>query len=137
MSAQLHAVPPEQLPAVWPHVASSVENIAARSNGRMLASDIREMIERGERILWVAVDHENGNFLGLCMTEIQQYPRRKACRLVACVGHDRAKWTHLLGGVEGWAKSIGCDVMEGITRRGWARDLADYKMSHIFLEKEI
>lgn len=137
MGAQLHAVPPDALATVWPHIAASVEDIASRSRGRMLSSDIREMIERGERVLWIAVEIETGAFLGLAMTELREYPRRKACCLVACVGRDRAKWLHLLGGIEGWARSIGCDLMEGFARRGWAHELRDYKLSHVFLEKDI
>lgn len=137
MTARLFAVDPANLPVVWPHVAAEVENIAARSRGRMLASDIREMIETGERVLWVAVEQDNGALLGLAMTEIHQYPRRKACRLVACTGRERTKWLNLLGGIEGWAKAEGCDVIESFARKGWSRELPDYFMSHCFLEKDI
>lgn len=136
MTATLYPVPPEALSAVWPSIAPDVENIAARSRGRMLASDIRDLIEAQDRILWVAVGPA-GEYLGLAMTEIHQYPRRKACRLVACTGRERARWLPLLADIEKWAKSIGCDVMEGHTRKGWARELADYKLTHVFLERDI
>ena len=137
MTAILYAVSPEQLGAAWPIIVPDVENIASRSRGRYLSDDIREMIASGDRLLWVALNESDGAYLGLAMAELHQYPRRKACRLVACTGRERARWLPLLSGIEAWAKSVGCDVMESFARKGWARELSTYKMSHCFLERDL
>ena len=43
----------------------------------------------------------------------------------------------LLSQIEQWAKSIDCDVMEGLARKGWAHELTDYKLTHVFIEKDV
>lgn len=136
MNTSLVPVPPETLGAAWEHLCPHVERLAEITGGRLTAGDIRKRIESELFQLWAVL--ENGrNLVATVTTEVIEYPQRKTCRVVGCVGENRASWIHLLTEIEGWAQSKGCASMEIFARKGWARVLPDYRLTSIVLERDL
>lgn len=70
------------------------------------------------------------------ITEIVDYPQRSICRIWLAGGElDELKEAEKSIAV--WAKSIGCDGIEIIGRKGWQRQLKDYTATSVVLVKDI
>ncbi|CAN0493160.1 unnamed protein product, partial [Phaeothamnion confervicola] len=80
---------------------------------------------------------EDRDFLASVLTEIIQYPQRRVARIVGCVGEHRAKWVHLISEIQDWSRSQGCVAMEIVARKGWAKALPDFQMTHVILESDL
>ncbi len=116
-------------------VARLLAKAVERSRGKQDGDDIAAAIETGRMQLWLLA--APGQIAAIALTEISEYPRKKVCRVIACVGEGRERWQHHLAGIEDWAKEIGCDGMELVARKGWARVMSDYELTHVMLEKGI
>lgn len=133
---QIVEIGPEKIGPIWPHVRAHVESIAQSSLGKLTADDIAQLCMSGGVTMFVIIDGDK-RLLATVLAEFAQYPRKKVCRIIGCVGNDKAKWLHHLTEIEDWARVHGCGAMQNIARKGWARDLKDYKWSHILLERDL
>lgn len=135
MTTNLVLVPRDTLAQAWPHVGAHVEKMAEATRGKLSVADIRGRIEREECQLWVVL--EGSALLASVTTEIIVYPQRKVARILGCVGEHRAKWVHLIAEIQDWARANGCAAMEIVARKGWARALPDFQMTHVLLEADL
>lgn len=123
-------------PLVWPYLASAVE----RSRGRFSEVAMRRLLEAGDWLLWAALEHSEASdtVLGVAVTEILVYPAgKKVINIPICTGVEAKKWAALIGEIEKWGKTEGATAVQTWARRGWAKHLQDYEMTHVLLEKEI
>lgn len=129
-------VKPEQL-MVWAgRVRPHIEKMAEGSRGRYLASDILVAIAAGRMQLWLALS--GPEILCVMLTEIREYPRARALRIIGLVGHDHKKWRHLLSVVELAAKNnFGCTIMEASAPPRFGVLLPGYRSSHTLGEKPL
>ena len=131
---KLWGVQKTEIDQAWPLVAGLITEAVERG-GRHTPEEVREDIASGDAQLWVTwVDDE---VLGVCVTFVIDHKRMKLCRIWLCTGHDRKQWAHHLQGIEDWAKSIGCDAIDGVVRPGWEKVMRDYKKTHVVLEKKL
>lgn len=128
-------VPADMLSAAWPYVLPHIEKMAEATRGKLTTDDMRARIAGEECQLWVAL--EGKELLATLVTEIVVYPQRKVARIVGCVGEHRAKWIHLLGQIQDWARANGCAAMEIVARKGWAKALPDFQLTHVLLEADL
>ena len=70
------------------------------------------------------------------VTEIVDYPKRAVCR-IWLAGGEMDELIEAEKSIVEWARSHGCDGMEIIGRKGWERQLKDYKAASTVLIKEI
>ena len=70
------------------------------------------------------------------VTEIVDYPKRAVCR-IWLAGGEMDELIEAEKSIVEWARSHGCDGMEIIGRKGWERQLKDYKPASTVLIKEI
>jgi len=70
------------------------------------------------------------------VTEIVDYPKRAVCR-IWLAGGEMDELIEAEKSIVEWARSHGCNGMEIIGRKGWERQLRDYKPSATVLVKEI
>jgi hypothetical protein len=131
---RLVAIPPADAHEVWPHVAALVK--AAMEKGRLSNyTEVEQAVRSGAALLWLAWEGET--IKAAAVTEIGEANAEKFCTIVACGGHDRGQWLHLLEGLEGHAKAEGCAGMRVYGRRGWGKLLKDYRVTRLVLEKTL
>lgn len=136
MTTTLSSVPVEAVAQVWPFVVGLAATIAETSGGRVNAEHIRQHVEAGTMQLWVVLGAQ-GEALALAVTEIVAFPLSKVCVVRGLAGHDREKWVHHLDDIEAWAKGLGCTRIEVRGRKGMAKVLPQYKLTSVYLEKEL
>jgi hypothetical protein len=133
-------VQPRHLADIWPEASPLVALACARSSGKFEAPDIVRAVTRGEFQLWLGVTEREAHPVQVILiTRVLNYPRLRACELLACVGDDRESWEDLLDEIERWARDRGCALMQPIARPGWERVLAKrgYRKTHVMLEKPL
>ena len=138
---KLLPVPPDAVPQVWQILEPEIKSIADRSHGRLTVESIREEvsvpIQGGYRkFAWVAVD-ENGALMAIAIGGIEEFPGSKMLRIYGLSGRDRQKWLPLRTEIEAWAVSQGCTKAVFLARKGYARDLPDYRLEHVELVKDL
>ena len=127
---------PELIQSIWPFVSDLAGTIAETSRGRVNVEDVRALVMSGAMQLWLVLNGQGGA-VALVVTEIKVYPQAKVCIVQGLAGHDRGQWMHHLEGIEAWAKSLGCARIEVRGRKGMAKVLPDYRLTSVYLEKEL
>ncbi len=90
------------------------------SFGAYTKQDLIEGVESNDMQLWNAV--KDGKVIGIEVTQIIQFPRKKVCNLLLTAGSDLGLWGgELLELIESFAKSQGCDLITGQGRKGWLK----------------
>lgn len=131
----LQKVPVEHVAAVLPHVVGRLQVIVDRSGERYTVASVAELLMRGEFQLWIIGDEA---IKGVVLTELFFAPSgKKIMGIRAATGDAAEGWLHLMPELEAWARHEGCHSVEAIARKGWARRLSDYKMTHVILEKDL
>lgn len=131
----LQKVPVEHVAAVLPHVIGRLGAICDRSGERYTVASLVQLIMGGEFQLWIIGDDQ---VRAVVLTELFFAPSgKKVASIRAATGDAAEGWMHLIAELEQWAKAEGCHVIEAVARKGWARRLTDYKMTHVILEKEL
>lgn len=116
-------------------VKDLVSQATARGRGKRATVDIWNDLCNARMQLWILATGREID--AIAITEVSEYPRRKICRVIACVGEGRERWQHHLAGIEDWAREIGCSGIELIARKGWVRIMSDYEFTHAMLEKDL
>lgn len=132
----LVGVPTDKIEAAWPHIVELIERACARSSGRYTAEGFKKRLLDRDQQLWLSWKE---GVEALAITEIRTYSDTglKACIVVVGTGRNRKHWSSFHEQVGEWARSQGCTLMEAITRPGWARELTEFRKTHIILEKAL
>jgi hypothetical protein len=90
--------------------------------------------------VWQAIANKQAAFFPLeksaIVVEIVDYPQRATCR-IWLAGGDMEELIEAEKDICIWARERGCDSMEIIGRKGWERQLRDYKPTATVLVKDI
>lgn len=107
---------------VWEEVSPLLEKALARSNGEMWLEDVYDRCKDNRMNLLIAVIEKA--IVAAFVTEVVDYPRKRALRLVLGGGAHLKEWgPHLNEFMEIGAKAIGADLIEVHGRKGWMRYL--------------
>jgi hypothetical protein len=132
--SELCCVDPAQVPKVWPHMAHHIRRAMARGGmGRF--EDVERDVLTANAYLWLAI--ESGSVLAAAVTQVTQDKDRRLCTIVACGGHDWARWGALIEGLESYARAERCGRMEIAGRPGWLKRLPDYRLAKVVIRKEL
>lgn len=116
-------------------VAGLLGDVVRRHEGELSVNGIVDRIAKREWILWLVF---NGDVQAILATELYfDVGGAKRCRIPFCTGDGARGWVHLLDGIEAWAREEGCTKLDMIARKGWAKHLPDYRMTHVVLEKDL
>lgn len=112
------------IPQVWPAVEPWIGAALAHGGGGYWLEDIYAGLLGRQMKLWLV---KNGATAKACaITQLWNQPRLKVCDILAVGGRDLASWEHLIGEIEAWAASMGCDETRAHGRLGWKRQAARY-----------
>lgn len=129
--AETHLVPPDRVNDIWPYAADYLRAAVDRC-GDWTLTDIRAELDRAYLQLWIVWD---GSVAAAAVTELDNVPRGRVCRVVACGGH--ADWREAIKPIEQFAKNEGCTAMRIHGRAGWARLFRSYEIEWVALEKRL
>lgn len=134
------AIHPQLLPHVWEHVAPLL-NKAVKLNPELInIDDVLVGAKAGAYVIWVAIDEENGEFVGTVTTRIIPYPQSKGLAMDFLGGTRMKEWLHLAqDAVEEHAKRNECTHLEAYGRRAWSRYLEPlgWGQAYITYKKEL
>ena len=130
-------VPVDKLAEVLPHIQPLILEAVAAYDGRHTYQSMMELILAEHVVLFVAA--EGGTAHGLIGAQISQEPSGlRTCQFRFVSGPGFRRWSDLaLDTVEAFAKHHGCHRMEGMGRKGLAKAMPDYKITHVMLEKDL
>lgn len=134
----LVALSPAQVAQRWAELIPFIADVADSSSGRHAPIDIFKALLGGDWHLWTA-EHEDGKPVAILIARIVQFPRLRACELLAATGSEMTQWQDFIADIEEWARAQGCTLMQPVTRPGWERVLAKYgyRKTHVLLEKPL
>lgn len=128
----LRQVPVPFLNVVWPQVSQWIaERVVERSNGELSLAGIAERLLTGEWQLWVVVD---GTYRAVLATELT---KEGIARINFATGRGAEDWKHLIDEIKEWARQQGCHHLKMLARKGWAKHLPEFKISHVMLEMDL
>lgn len=131
----LDAVSPDLLPQVFPYIEDKLRSVAERSGGRWTLKNIVDDVMSRKITLLVVVDTEVRAVLA---THLHQAPSGMiVLQIQFCTGENSKDWLHLLKMVEDYGRKNGAAKVEMWARKGWARKLEDYHLTHVLLEKDL
>jgi len=118
---QARGVPVALVPKAWPLVVAWVTEALTKGKADETPEEIRQRLLTGAQQLWLAWDEELGRARGMCITELYESARGKACNLALVAGRDFGCWQHLTEAVKAFARLQGCVRLEAAGRKGWER----------------
>lgn len=129
-------VTPENFAALWNEIKPLLENCCARSRGRFSAdTSVQAMVECRWQF-WVGIGE--GSVQVFAATEMLRFPTGLlAGNIIMTTGKKRSEWKHLIDDLAIWFKDQGCEIQQTLARKGWARELPDFDMTHVLLERYI
>ncbi len=131
----LRQIPTPLLSWIWPRVIDHLQSVIERTEGRWTLDTVADDLIAERWQLWVVWD---GSVAAVVATELFfEASGQKAARIVFTTGQRARDWTPLIAELEAWARNEGCLRLEMLARKGWARHLPDYKMTHVLLEKDL
>ena len=123
---------------VWPTVQKWLtDNGAKLMRGNDSVEDVKQAIDTNNAQLWI---WKTETALGIVVTQIVQYPRRKVCFIKFGTGYNAKEWAvPIITAIERFAEFSGCGAVEICARPGWIKLLesAGYGSRHILLTKEL
>jgi len=133
-------ITPDKLGKVWHFVEPLLNKAVSLSPEKIAIQDVLEGALHGVYLVWVAIDEENGEFVGAVTTRIIVYPRTKAMALDFVGGSRIKEWIGMgFEAVEEHARRNDCTHLEGYGRKAWERFIQPHgwKQAHITFHKEL
>ena len=130
--SRLIGIQAEALPEWYATIEDAFRLMAVKSNGRWEVSDIVRFVANRDMQLWVSM--EGDAVEAVLLTEIINYPRKKALRFSACVGRDWQKWSGFHTPIMEWGRENGCDLFEVYAPRKWRACFPEFWEYHVMME---
>lgn len=133
---ELVRITAENFPTYWPEIKPLLQGACDRSRGRFSPDCAIELLVNGQWQFWVGVADDRVQVFAV--TEILTFPTGlMAGNIIITTGRRRHQWKHLIDELAVWFKSRGCTVQQTLARKGWARELPAFAMTHVLLERTI
>jgi len=130
----------KSLPALWLQIEPYIKTALKAGTRDFDTEAVWDHLMKDEMRALVIFDDEDV-IVGCCVLELVDYPKLRACRIVALGGKKMNEWIHLLSVVEKLAESEGATRMEFIGREGWQRVEAlteqGYRKAGVLMHKRL
>lgn len=114
------AVPTEHISTLWPMVEGYVASAVEYTRGCYAPEDIQQQLLAGTHHLWIAF--EGTDIKGCVVTQVVQYPRKRALNCYMAGGTDFSSWrTPMMALLSKFAIDNDCECFEATGRPGWLR----------------
>ena len=135
---QSSLVPPEYIRSIYPEIERFLDKLIPITNGRFIKIDLLHDLLIGKQHLWIVTDDEE-YIVGMVMTEVLHYPRKRILGIQYCAGEKLNEWMDsTLEILENWALDNECEAMELTGRKGWVKKLAlqEWKQEYVVVKKD-
>lgn len=133
---QLERVTPDNFSEMWPQIEPMLANACERSRGRFSVNSSLELMTRCVWQFWVGRDAET--VLVFAATEIITFPTGLMVgNIIITTGRNRRAWKHLIDDLAVWFREQGCTEQQTLARKGWAKELPAFTLTHVLLERAI
>lgn len=134
-------IPPEAIPGLWPLAARMLAPAIEYSNGATnLDQELKCLVEQKKQ-LWMVVDgepNENPKGVAAGVSSLQlNADGTKTANIEYFGGENMKAWFSLKAVFEEWASAEGCKDLRLWARKGWAKHLPDFKITHHIMRKEL
>jgi hypothetical protein len=132
-------IPPEAIAKLWPLAAPMLTRAIAYTNGATSPEKELAALSAGLKQLWMVVSPDAGNKgVAAGITSLQRNEDGSKTANIELFGGENMKaWFTLKDQFESWARGEGCRDVRLWARKGWARHLPDFKLTHYILRKEL
>ena len=132
MTWRVSAVPQEHVDLSWSAVGPILGRATDESHGRHSVMSVHDDLVEGRKQLWIAF--EDLDIKGIVVTRVVDYPHRRVLLIQFCAGDGLEEWRGpMLDLLEMYAMDVGCDGLELVGRKGWARMLAQHGWTQEFV----
>ena len=106
--------------------------------GKFNTADILKRISSNKQQIWLARDYTTDEVVMVCITEVVEYPQKKALYISDVVGANSERWLWVDEEITKWARQIGCSLIEARGRLGWLKKVPKgYKAESISFKKDL
>lgn len=112
----------------WDRCKHYIQDALEYSGGSHTIDDVMLSVESG-KAQFFPLDKS------AIITEIVDYPQKAMCR-IWLAGGDLDELMDAEKAIAHWAKANGCAGMEIVGRKGWSRQLKDYRETSVVLMKD-
>ncbi len=132
-------VPKEAVAALWPWVEAYLAGAIERTLGTFTLETTKAQLIEGDRQLWIIVGEAPLREVSAAIvTSLQEFPSgKKALQIELLGGVHVSAWFSLKELLEDWAKKEGCSAALLWARKGWAKHMKDYRVTHYLMHKEL
>ena len=135
--SEISFVPIEHIGPLWKQVEGHLEKPLEMDGNAYTSQDDLNRLINGKMQLWISWSKKKEKVEAAIVTEIVDYPQKRACRYFLAGGDNMKSWfKKIKNEIEQWAKLNKCHRIELVGRKGWSRWLKDYTPKHIVLVKE-
>jgi hypothetical protein len=135
--SEISFVPIEHIGPLWKQVEGHLKKPLEIDGYAYTAQDVLNSLINGKMQLWISWSRKKKKVEAAIVTEIVDYPQKRACRYFLAGGDNMKSWfKKMKNEIEQWAKLNKCHRIELVGRKGWSRWLKDYTPKHIVLVKE-
>ena len=132
-------LPQEAIMDRWEQVSPLLDKACSYSGGRFTPETVLQglMSGGGQLQLFVAFE-DDATVKAAAVTCLTVFGTGlKVCEILLLGGHERKSWLHFQKTIRRWAKTQGCERMLVHGRKGWVKDLSDWKVSGMIFERPI
>ena len=112
--------PLDELAERWKDISPHLAKSTRRAGGAYEPIDLLRGAFAGQFGIWIC--EVGDDIQGAVVTEIKQYPRRRALEVIAAGGSDMPIWIKsLVAALDQHARATGCACITSLGRPGWLR----------------
>jgi hypothetical protein len=129
----LLCVDPKEVHQIWPQAKELIRTAIERTD----LSDFRDIeydVLAGDQLLWLAISN---HVEAAATTHLTRIRGKTVLVVTACAGHGKDRWLPLKARIEQYAKAEGAKCVRLYGRKGWARELKDYHVQYVIMEKDL
>lgn len=116
----------------WDDVKGFISDAIKYSHDRYTIDSVYKCVSEKSMQLWKLT--EDNKIVGAGTSYITNYPNKTVCT-IAFYGGKMPYET--ISTMENWARESGCDEIEIVGRKGWLRQMKEYKLIHTTIGKEL
>ncbi len=130
--------PPENVEQLWPVAAPMLARAIEYTDGETSIPRVAHEVASLSKQLWFVVPRNGGPPIASGVTSLK---KKDDGTIIAEIelfsGDNMDTWFDQKEVFEQWARDEGCKKIRIISRRGWAKPLKDYKITHYIMVKEL